>query len=273
MSKSILCLQFACVSISMGSSNLTLIPPVGDVASHVALVSYGSPGYLEELRYVLGGKQIPQSLDPVLPFSVVVRNVSSRPIVAVGVLFSVEEASGKTKQYSFVTVDLAPGSPAQLQPNQRRFVSMSGHANRIVNNRRVDILPAEYVKSLAKMTDSLRLKPVVKVEVDFIVTADGWLVGTDKGRALVRFQAERAANAWVSDRMLKASTVSQIKQVLEQMAAVKPSPELSPFEGDFYNLRILGAAKELSIVLERGGPAAVWATVSRWHDAIVVHDR
>lgn len=111
------------VELTMAGSKVSFAPVDSEIASQVLIVSYGSPEYSRELREIVPDGAVPPSLASILPFSAILRNVSSQSIIMTGLVFEVEGVDGRTPQYSLVTLDLAPSSSAHLQPNQRRFVS------------------------------------------------------------------------------------------------------------------------------------------------------
>ena len=83
-------------------------------------------------------------------------------------------------------------------------------------------------------------------------------------------QHEHSALSWVASRLSKLVTADQIQAEVASMQTIALGPDTSPFDRDFYHLRIREAAHELSGVLDRNGAAAVWAVVLRWQTSIRV---
>jgi hypothetical protein len=259
----ILCAQFL-----LGDSALVILPPKGDLASHVSLVAFGAPQFDQELREVL--PLVHPELTPILPYSVVVRNVSAQSLVMTSVLFEVEDLQGAIKQYSLNTLDLAPSSPAHLQPDRRRFVSMSGPANRVVNAGRLDLLSGMSAVPLSKVASDLHAKRRITVTIDGIITSQGIFIGPDKTNALRRIQEERRAQVWVASRLTPRLDTAQVKKELVAMQGVALGPDVSLSDRDFYNLRVKQLGRQLAATLDRSGLDAVMTAVSRWQREIVI---
>jgi hypothetical protein len=70
-----------------------VVTPVSDSLPGIILVGPGDPAFLPAVQALIGANS--PSYEPELPYSVLVRNNTSRPIIDVCVIFSVTQVNGK----------------------------------------------------------------------------------------------------------------------------------------------------------------------------------
>lgn len=248
-------------------TNLTVVPVPQTLSPYVSLLTPDMAAYARSFQGLVSGLS-PDMLAPIVPYSVILENASSQPLLGTSVVFTVEDAKGKTLRYSFNTIDLDPSSPTLLQPGAHRFVSISNPANHMVIEKRPEYLSRQRI-TLSQVVAELRADMRVSVSVEAVITMNGLLLGPDSNGDLSRrVLAEQQADAFLLAQ-LAASPGSEI-QVLRTLSALPVAKTGNPFMEDFYTLKLIDSANQLLSLINRGGKTAVSGYIARVQKRVVV---
>lgn len=251
----------------LAQTNLTVVPVPTTLRPHVSLLTPDIPQYTRAFQDLASGLS-PETLSPIVPYSVILENVSSQPLLGTSVVFTVEDSRGKTLRYSFNTIDLDPSSPTLLQPGTHRFVSISNPANHMVREKRPEYLSRQRI-TLSQAAAELRGNRRVSVSVEAVITMGGLLLGPDGNNDLSRrVLAEQQADAFLVGR-LAASSGSEI-EVLKALSAQPVRRTGNPFAEDFYTLKLIDTSRQLLSLIGRGNTTAVSGYIGRVQKRVVV---
>jgi len=163
----------------------------------VELIGPETVEFLEAVTSLLGRKP-DETLAPALPFSVVVRNNSSRALAFLGVRF--EMVARHRKPYSVIHYADTLRNPerADLQPGAMRFVCVEPTYTEFVLRRAVD------VDRRGQMNlENLRVASEIRASVDCAAFDDGAFSGPDALGAFDRLALETIAEARFIQELLR----------------------------------------------------------------------
>jgi hypothetical protein len=115
---------------------MAIAPLDTSLTPFISIVREGTPEYAALLSEL--PPELLTGLTPILPFSIIIRNASTHPLLMTSILFETEDYAGKVLHFSMTSMDLNSVSASAMQPNDIRFVSISAPANHAVTARRVD---------------------------------------------------------------------------------------------------------------------------------------
>jgi hypothetical protein len=237
---------------------------------HIRVVPFGDASYNSILERLYPGAASLSVLQPVLPYSIILQNTSSAPILGTSVLFTVTGA--KTLRYAFNTYDPDAESPALLLPGWYRFVSVIPPANQAVleNDTRPMLTPRAV--TLDTVISDLRSSPRVAVSVEAVITSRGLFLGPDGANLLNRITAEQRAEAFLAAGLQSIGPAAPQKAVqwLTPFASAPPARTGNPFADDFYNRKLYELAKLILGRLNRGDPNAVSGYLLRFGRRVTV---
>jgi hypothetical protein len=269
-------LPFLCFSpalVAFAQDNILYSPVPDNLKAYVLMVPAGAPEYGQVMNSLVKGYG--KDLAPIVPFSVLIKNQSQQPLLMTTVMYEVEDQEGVVRSHSLTTIDLAP-SGASLRPQQCRFVSIVAPANQMLNGGHPENLAAINASPtpLSKVAASLQGRRRIAVSVDSIITADGTFIGQDKANALHRIQEERRAEMDISMRLsplLKAMALDDIKKQLDVWSTRPIAPSQTPIDRDFYNMRLVRSANQMSSLFQQGGLDRISTMLAQWDKQVSVH--
>ena len=152
-----------------------------------------SQEFAADMARLVHGRLLP-NLDWILPYSAIIENTSSLPLVAVVVQYELIAQNGNSTYDTILMNEFDLESAArQMPPSAIRYIGPSRLARMVLNSKQpppshvIGALEAEAIEvggSYAKLRE-------VRIILDSVVFADGAMIGPDSFRAADRF------NAWL----------------------------------------------------------------------------
>jgi hypothetical protein len=165
------------LSISCALSQNTVPLSINNsVPKAISVLINGTEEYNTALPTLIPLRSQPE-YSAIYPYSVILKNISTEPLLGTVVVFEIEHEDGSVGRYVFASLTRDPTSlTAVLPPNSYRFVSASSNANRAVVDKQ-----SEYVHrgtiSLEALASSLSRSRRITVVIDSVITANGTLIG------------------------------------------------------------------------------------------------
>jgi hypothetical protein len=214
---------FAAAIVAGAQPHVSVRDPSPDLKQFIEISRSGEPafdGVIGKLR----GKNQTSPVDPLLPYSITIANISKRPLLGITVRFELEDARGSANEF-IANVDMNLERPPVLRPGASRLYSPLKEANRAaVSPRGLARLSApELNKKLAEIAG----KQNVTISVDSVITNEGVIFGPDKFDQFHRLVAERQAIEWMSGK-LEYSQAASVRLV----APGDQAPANSQLTGD-----------------------------------------
>jgi hypothetical protein len=206
-----------CLSLKAASR----IEYIGLPETRMKLLSQGSADF----DAILASRVDRQSLErigPILPFSVILVNEASSPVIAVVVRAELLNAAGKTNHATVTLVTMnkrrmfAPGSVMFLTP----VGGLSTELRRDTPNTISDANYEQLERAIKHRSDMFQGRESVRISLDSVVFGDGGVVGPDEAKTLERMNAWLQAERGVLEELQRCQP-AEIRVFLDQ---VKSTP-------------------------------------------------
>jgi hypothetical protein len=186
-------------------------------------------------------------LQDVLPLSVIVKNRTSRHIVAIAILYHLRNMEGQPVWHKFFLGSLSRQRSRTMAPQQVRFICPVPVVYDPINRGQIsrisqvsDSETAEVRRRLARYAN----QPSIRVALDAVVFEDGELIGPDESHTLATL------NSWIrAERELRTlapqKTAAEIKAHLEEILRRPRKPAANPLELDQFESRLQDLARAM----------------------------
>jgi hypothetical protein len=248
--------------IAHAQTRMTVLP-LDPSISGVSVFGPNDPSFQAFFNSKVQPDELP-AFQPIVPYSVVVRNDSAKPVLGFYLQFAVLDSNGhpfymgQRRGYRVGDVALAPGAETWIAIDgvySAMFDAVPGSKWRIAFTAGTGSFPAERPPAYYSSARS------VTVSLDSVLSADGTLSGPDRVGTATTFAA------WLRGDMALAQTVMGFKsdsvgleQYLDSQAELRPRPDQEFRE-------ILRRAIELRGTLKRKGLDATLAQASSLYSA------
>jgi len=227
-----------------------VVTPVSDSLSGIVLVSPSDPAFLPAVQALIGAANFP-FYEPVLPYSVLVQNDTSRPIIDVCVIFDVTQVNGK-KDGSLASgwgnIPPSAGAAPMLGPGAQILVSaVRGYA---YTTPRRNPPPADLAARLAELTSAAS----IVISLDSVLFADGTLAGPDTRNNFVQYSQRLAADRDFASAVLsyQSGSVSGLQSYLDSEAVLDRSGGMGSQLN--YIRRMAANARGFKMILAKPAP-------------------
>jgi hypothetical protein len=242
MTKAIVVAVFAlAISTMNGASRITYVDLPG---SGIQMVPGSSDEFASTLTAFAGSSAL-SLLQPILPYSIIVRNDSTSALRLVIVRLNLKKPSGDSTWHEATLIErIAPGEMALITP--------VGGLNTNLRAR----LQSPALRDTDDLTALLRKRaleyiamPEVEVTLDSVVFDDGGVIGPDNIHNLQRMNSWRDADQYVVTELKKRSSEERIT-FLQQILALPQKPAGRPEEIDQFQFRQRSTAELMTYFLK-----------------------
>ena len=213
----------------------------------VEIVPFSSPQFRQASQGLIASASAEGDLDPWLPFSYVLLNMSSRHVILHSTSVSnYYPPTGKTVAYTNTWSSLDPRDT--LGPGATRLV-----------------IPPSSMSNLLPRLEQQRSRPEgVTVSVEAILFDDGGFCGPDHRHAVEQIRGVWQGEREIHELILTASDDPKALQELEALAAgPRPEREMGTFEGKYQTTK-WSKARLFLFQISRAGLASAIAMVEQW---------
>lgn len=219
---------------------VTITPAPGSL-SGVTLIGPNDAAYRASVQALIPPGQLP-AYQPMLPYSVLVRNDTGRTIVDVCLIFDVTQPTG----YKTGSIATSPGS---IPPVGARPLLNPGAQILIAAVPRFDYIGP---RGHTPATDSPRIQQVAAAKslvigLDSAIFADGTMAGPDTQNNFLRYTAQLAADRdfAASIKGFEGTPIASLTAYLDQLDAASRSGPPQPIYDWEYNHRLGSDARHL----------------------------
>jgi hypothetical protein len=230
------------ITITISAGTLLAQPSVSILPVHsslagLVLVGPNDPSFLPAIQALVGPSELP-SYQPILPYSVFVRNNTQQPVIGVCVNFQMTQANG--------THDAMVQSFEEIPPVSRQPVLPPG-AQLFVSIERGYSLISQHSNLHSGMVHPLGLyssQHAITISLDSAVFADGTFVGPDTQNRFAQYTAKIAADLYIAKSILafQSSDTAGLQIFLNNEAALDRASGLGSWQT--YNFQY---TKELAV--------------------------
>jgi len=148
-------------------------------ASGITVVRYSSPEFAALVKTIVSSTVAP-AIEPLLPYSILIRNGSSKPVIAHAVRWAYVDPEGEEDTDTYVLVNLPSLTPV-ISPGAVSLATVLGHVAYagVVGNQVVLVRP-----EIAEAVQTFRSKASVAIFLDAVVFDDATKIGIDTGYTL-----------------------------------------------------------------------------------------
>lgn len=246
----------------LGAQPSVVVTPVSDSLSRIVLVGPSDPAFLPAVQALIRTAKFP-SYQPALPYSVLVQNDTSRPILDVCVIFDVTQVNGK-KDGSLATgwgnIPPSAGTVSLLVPGAQLLASAVRGYSYTTPHRNPP--PADLAARLAELTSASS----IVISLDSVLFADGTLAGPDTRNNFVRYSQRLAADRDFAAAVLsyQSGSVSGLQSYLDSESVLDRASGLGSQRDYIHTLA--SNARDLKRILDKpapkGGAAQVFASAT-----------
>lgn len=157
----------------------------GVVSIGVELLPPSSEAFVELLT-AAAERQLLSAIQPILPYSVIVKNNTPERLLMVTVRMSEPDVTGNSASQTFTFGTISNDPLDSITPGSAVFVTPVTQLNRVLPQKRVMQIPgADSLKvRLATLVEQYSLHPELEVVLDAIVFADSRVIGPDISRTM-----------------------------------------------------------------------------------------
>jgi hypothetical protein len=212
----------------LAQPKVTITPLNPSLASVVAVVDPSEPAFQDAVADALPSDAIP-TFERVLPYSIVIRNNASIPVVSVIFYVDIVDGHGRASRDMQGSGDIPPASD---------FLVASGKAMLMTVDSRYTAAAVHFGKNRGVMKE-LPQRPIKQYDsamsitfvVDSVMFADGRFVGPDKAGALAGWMSRLANEAAVARAVLayRGKTAEDLHGYLASVVAT-PRPSANAFD-------------------------------------------
>ena len=199
----------AMLSSIMAAQPLVQIPD--ELKPYVTLVTSNQPEFRGLVESLLAPQQLADNAS-VVPYGVVIKNISSAPLRGYGIAFVQQPPTGKARLDTFSPVDMAVNPLGMFQPGQSIFhipgMMMSPSALPPGRNGMTLRLPSTNAPSVGSSYSGLdgvaqRLASYssITISVEYVITQAGKIIGPDSFKDALTIQAGQQALCDLADRI------------------------------------------------------------------------
>jgi hypothetical protein len=266
-SKKMLIGVLLCISLR-GQSNVSVSPTSGIVFGGISLIGPSDSSFLPTVTTMIDPSELP-AFQPILPFSVVVHNGSSKDLIGICVAFEIVDATGKHGflSQSFETIPpagvrhpiLAAGGSLFVSP-ERGYSYIAVHSNFGAGLTH----PMTFYTSAAS----------IKTSLDSVIFTDGTFVGPDTQSKFAQYTGRLAADRDFANAVLsyKGGAVASLKTFLDGEAV--RSHNLSPsqaYQYEYTKERSVRARNSQQTLAKKGFDAVISNALELSSDASQVN--
>jgi hypothetical protein len=241
-----------------GAQPSVTINPVPSSLAGVTLIGPGDPAYLPAVQSLIAPDQYP-AYQPMLPYSVVVRNDTGRAMADVCVIFVVTQAAGhQAGSISECPGNIPPSGPSPLLARGAAILVSAAPQYTYIKPRRQ--LPSASTPRMAQVTGALS----IVISLDSAVFSDGTMAGPDSQSNFQRYSAHLAADRdfAAAIKALESAPEQALKGYLDQLnAASRAGSAQQVYEWE-YNHRLGMDARGLKTVLSSRHADSVFSTAA-----------
>lgn len=241
-------------SLAMAQSNIAYTDLKDQGA---AFITPQSDVFARELERQIS-RTAQQAIQPLLPYSVLIRNLTNNPWMAVCVTWELKNPKGQPIVHSMTIQTLVNDQNRMVQPQEYLLMApKSGISRRLRNGGQAD----SAVRTLSWPDEGLfRAQETIRVSLDAVVLANGQLLGPDQQGTAAKL------NAWMAaDKDLVAAFKSlrgnDIRAAAATLAAASESTGPWGFERHYQEHR-KRRARSLLAVLDNQGEEAFFRTLN-----------
>jgi hypothetical protein len=199
--------------------------------------------------------------EPILPYSVVIKNNTQRPIMGVCVRFDIVDSTGH--HTAMVQQSGYLRAKALIPPTGEVFVAIEGGYS-------LTAARSQLRMGLAHPLEFYNNARNINITLDSVLFTDGTLLGPDRQNTFARYTAQTQADKTLAEGVLtsQAGGLQALQQYLDSKAT------LLPVGDDFYAREISALARSWRALLTKHGPTAVVtaaAAVKNETDAFMIH--
>jgi hypothetical protein len=225
-------------TLMAGDSSVQIEPVAPQLTSYVTL----RPAMFDSELASLVTPQVLSEITPMLPFSVIVKNISGEALRGVNIVFT-----EGPKHYSFASINLDSGRPAQFVPNQSKFFAPHNLIHTGAALGKIN-LPAQ--ASVATIAGTYGQTPI-SASVELVVTAAGRFIGPDKLHVFEQQQEQKRARMTIVHELATASDPSVALAALLARSPQKVEHDIFT-PSDRYGMWLRKDIRELQRSLETG---------------------
>jgi hypothetical protein len=238
----------------LSAQPLVTVASVSDSLSGITLIGASDPVYLPAVSALIGASALPP-YEPMLPFSVLVRNDTARPLIGLCVIFDVTQFNGmKDGGMVMCSNNIPPGNSRPLLAAGVQLLASPVSQYIYIKPRHTPpaALPPE------RLAEYTAAKSLV-ISLDSVVFADGTMAGPDTRNNFVSHSAKLAADRDFSAAVLalQSSPAAQLKNYLENVAS-RPRAGPPSYDSE-YNRTLASHARTLQRVLANHGAEDVFS--------------
>jgi hypothetical protein len=182
-------------------------------ASGVELISSTHPDFDHSFG---SGRSV--QYDPILPYTVVIRNKSDREVIAHSVIWFCTGADGWVNRQSRTTFNFSTLQPGtNLPPHSSQVVSFLGDLEAGGHN------PHGMIEAMNRMVECYSKQIAIRISLEAVLFDDGTAVGPDTGGWIDRWRAELDADKEVLTKSIQGSPDSArtvLKEYSEHALAI-----------------------------------------------------
>jgi len=218
------------------TAQVSIMPIADALKPYISVLRYGTPEYESALRRLVPAASLPIAT-PMLPYSIVVQNVSSEPLRGINVVFRRLHADGSQRPDSILSWNLDPAVTLLPANGYRFFSTFFAFARAIGQPGSLAGLNQRH--PLAAVATGLARERQITVSVEFVITSSGHVIGPDNLGRSSQIAAEQQAEKWLAGRLGAAlESPEALVAQLQPLSEMQVSNAGAPFQMDFYNLKI-----------------------------------
>lgn len=222
------------------------VSPVPDSLAGITVIGPGNPVYLPAVQALIGAAQYP-AYQPMLPYSVLVRNDSARPIVDVCAVFVVA-------QFSLYQNGSFAECPGNVPPLEHRQLLAPGSAILLSAVPHYDYLQPRPKPPLAanpqRVAQVTGAKSIV-FTLDSAIFADGTIAGPDTQNNFESFSAQLAADRdfAAAVQTYQSGPITALESYLDSMGNASRAGLQSSVYDSAYSGRLRQDARDLKFMM------------------------
>ena len=220
-----------------------------DIAAHVAVFPYGTAEYENAKSAFPNFSSAWSALAAVLPYSVIVKNVSTSPLRGINVVFYFETNDGSMTRNSFLTWNMDPRAMPTLAGGEYLLYFPESILTRVAQEGvpLSDLPPELYSRALSRDFEKYSR---VTLAVDSIILSDGRFIGPDNLGKLSAIQDQQRAIRDLGG-ILQSGVAEPDGRIRASVSALAEM-ETGPLSPDKYSSRMSHDARVIVRLFEAG---------------------
>jgi hypothetical protein len=214
------------INMAFGAPKMRYLQPGGGVR----LIAPDSPEFSALLRELLTADAI-AAVQPLLPYSVIVKNEGQKSVVAIEMIWSHENQRGMVVSKSFRQYTLFTTDPARIQPGDARVCTPVLGLNLALVAKRFNMISKADPQQQREYAELFPTLSDITVSLDCVVFDDGQIIGPDTAMTMSFMNGTLRASREALSAM-QGSSPEEFKQFLDKGAALQfanvPPPPVRP---------------------------------------------